>query len=195
MKLKDISLLFLVAFGLFGLNKCNPKSAPMPTSNINNNPTASGVGNLYNIPGNNGFDYKDVSRGFGKISIPSLYDIEMSALYGRCDLISEGYYVMAVVAGTINPNQAKANFIIYFKDKPTVAKEYSLAFEKKNINDTTVHVLFTDIAKTQKTWIAYKGKVSFTLSGSRQATLRNLTGENIANPTDTIQFSGNVSCE
>lgn len=195
MKLKHISLLILVAVGLITLYKCNPKTAPIPTTNINNNPTASGVGNLYNIPGNNGFDYKDVSRGFGKISIPSLYSSELSSIYGRCDVISEGYYVMAVIAGTINPNQAQANFIIYFKSKPSIAKKYYLTPEKANINDTTVHVLFTDIGKSQKTWVATKGKVDFTLSGSRLASLSNLTGENVANPTDTIQFSGSVSCD
>lgn len=188
-------MIFLVAFGTFALHSCKPTTPPVPTSNINNNPTASGLGNLYNIPGNNGFDYKDVSRGFGKISIPSLFSTELSALYGRCDAISEGYYVMAVVAGSINPNKAQANFIIYFKEKPTVAKNYALAYEKTKINDTTVHVLFTDIANTQKTWVAYKGKVNFTLTGNRQASLSNVTGENVANPTDTIQFSGSISCE
>lgn len=195
MKSKHISLLFLAVFGLFVLYKCNPKTEPKPTSSIFNNKTATGVGDLYNIKGNNGFDYKDVSRGFGKIKIPTLFPNELEALYGRCDVISEGYYVMSVVAGTRNPNQAQANFIIYFDKKPTLEKNYSLVFDKKNINDTSVHVLFTDIAKTQKTWVAVKGKVSFTLSGSRQAMLDKLTGENVANPTDTIQFSGSVNCE
>lgn len=200
MKLKHVSVLIVFVFGLFVLYKCSPKTTPVPTLSPNN--TVPGINNeKYKIPGNNGFDYNDVSRGFGSINIPSFYSVPLEALYGKCDLATAygiQYYVMAVIAGERSTLKAKANLILYFNSKPSKSFKYSITPDSSLVNDTTLRVLFTDIEGKEgknKTWVGLKGKVDIANSSSGNiATFTNLTGQNIANISDTIQFSGSVSC-
>lgn len=191
------SLLTLTLFFAF-FQSCTTKTDPFiidPKSGNNNPNTSDNPAYKFTLPGNNGFDLNTVGLGSGNMSIPSLYPDNFVALYGRCDF-TEGRYVMAIVAGSADTKKASSNFIIYFKNKPNISRNYLFAPELDSLKDTTAYLLLTDfkVPQKQKTWKATKGVLNFNTPNT--ASFSNIGAEDFENASrPLVSFSGSVVCK
>ncbi|MDX2188395.1 MAG: hypothetical protein SFY32_00915 [Bacteroidota bacterium] len=186
-----ISIFTFLAIGIYNCSDSGKERVAPANSGTGSNSKGNGNGSgtypYSNIPGNNIFYTSD-----GRLFIPNVFKNQLISEFGRCDTTS-GFYVISGIFDT----DTLASFSVYFKTKPTTARNFRITtYRDSSLVDTTVYLLVTDGTLTRKTWRGAKGNVKVQIGASGPTVgFQNIKCENVANYSDTVWASGSVGCK
>jgi hypothetical protein len=199
-------LVVITIVGLISLTQCvnetpsyPKKTDPLSTVNPNFNPNST-------IAGNNSFIVNDTASG-SVVLLDSITLKKYHVVRGKCDCdtVSQcNYYIISGYFETADSiKKGKASFNVYFTKKPTVSMDYKIiTFLTDTTNklvytldDASVFLKVTEIAKTHKTFGGIDGLLHVTVTDNLPfVSFTHIKGKNLSNISDTTFLSGKLKC-